>query len=49
MAFAWSSPEAFSAKFDVAVTSSAFMVGHSFQATRLPETRGFHTWEERIA
>jgi hypothetical protein len=32
MTFAWSSPEAFSAKFNVAVTSSAFMVEHSFQA-----------------
>jgi hypothetical protein len=32
MTFAWSSPEAFSAKFNVALTSSAFMVAHSFQA-----------------
>jgi hypothetical protein len=32
MTFAWSSPEAFSAKFNVAVTFSAFMVGPSFQA-----------------
>jgi hypothetical protein len=32
MIFAWSSPEAFSATFNVAVTSSAFMVAHSFQA-----------------
>jgi hypothetical protein len=32
MTFAWSSPEAFGATFNVAVTSSAFMVEHSFQA-----------------
>jgi len=30
MTYASSSPEAFSAKFSVAVTSSAFMVAHSF-------------------
>jgi hypothetical protein len=28
MTFDWLSPEAFSAKFNVAVTSSDFMVGH---------------------
>jgi len=32
MTVAWSSPEAFSAKFNVAVTSSAFIVEHSFHA-----------------
>ena len=32
MTFAWSSPEAFSAKSSVAVTSSTFIVVHSFQA-----------------